>query len=179
MFKDATSGETTYAPGRFLDTDMPKDGIVVLDFNQAYNPPCAFTAFATCPLPPKQNTLTIAVEAGEKKYGDSPCKCDIIRLVLASRSPRRAELLTAAEIPFIIRAADIDETPSPGEVSRAIMFCAWPRKRLAPFAACRSRDRSSSGYDGRAGKRDSWQAGGRGRCRANADGACGSQRMKC
>lgn len=72
MFKDATSGNTTYAPGRFLDADKPKDGVVVLDFNQAYNPPCAFTAFATCPLPPRQNTLAIAVEAGEKKYGNHP-----------------------------------------------------------------------------------------------------------
>jgi len=72
MFKDATSGNTTYAPGRFLDTDKPKDGAVVLDFNQAYNPPCAFTAYATCPLPPKQNALAIAVEAGEKKYGNHP-----------------------------------------------------------------------------------------------------------
>jgi uncharacterized protein (DUF1684 family) len=72
MFKDATSGGATYAPGRFLDTEKPKDGVVVLDFNQAYNPPCAFTAFATCPLPPKQNALPIAVEAGEKKYGNLP-----------------------------------------------------------------------------------------------------------
>ena len=70
MFKDVTSGNTTYAPGRFLDADMPKNGVVVLDFNQAYNPPCAFTAFATCPLPPKQNALPIAVEAGEKKYSE-------------------------------------------------------------------------------------------------------------
>lgn len=72
MFKDATSGGTTYAPGRFLDADMPKNGVVILDFNQAYNPPCAFTAFATCPLPPKQNNLAIAVEAGEKKYEHHP-----------------------------------------------------------------------------------------------------------
>ena len=72
MFKDATSGNTTYAPGRFLDTDLPKNGVVILDFNQAYNPPCAFTAYATCPLPPKQNALAIAVEAGEKKYADHP-----------------------------------------------------------------------------------------------------------
>jgi hypothetical protein len=72
MFKDATSGNTTYPPGRFLDTDPPKNGVIVLDFNQAYNPPCAFTAFATCPLPPKQNTLPIPVEAGEKKYAGHP-----------------------------------------------------------------------------------------------------------
>jgi uncharacterized protein (DUF1684 family) len=72
MFKDATTGATTYAQGRFLDTDKPKDGFVTLDFNQAYNPPCAFIAFATCPLPPKQNTLTVAIEAGEKKYGNHP-----------------------------------------------------------------------------------------------------------
>ena len=72
MFKDATSGDTTYAPGRFLDADKPKDGFIVLDFNQAYNPPCAFIAYATCPLPPKQNTLAVAIEAGEKKYANHP-----------------------------------------------------------------------------------------------------------
>jgi len=72
MFKDATSGKTTYAQGRFLDTDKPKDGYVTLDFNQTYNPPCAFIAFATCPLPPRQNTLTVAIEAGEKNYGKHP-----------------------------------------------------------------------------------------------------------
>jgi uncharacterized protein (DUF1684 family) len=69
MFRDRTSGSATYGAGRFLYADMPKDGTVDLDFNKAKNPPCAFTAFATCPLPPKQNALTIAVEAGEKKYG--------------------------------------------------------------------------------------------------------------
>jgi uncharacterized protein len=69
IFKDATSGKTTYGAGRFLDTDLPKSGALELDFNKAYNPPCAFTAFATCPLPPKQNVLTAAIEAGEKKYG--------------------------------------------------------------------------------------------------------------
>jgi hypothetical protein len=69
IFKDATSGKSTYGAGRFLDTDLPKSGEVEMDFNKAYNPPCAFTAFATCPLPPKQNVLTAAIEAGEKKYG--------------------------------------------------------------------------------------------------------------
>jgi len=72
MFKDTTSGNTSYGPGRFLDPDPPKDGVIILDFNQAYNPPCAFTAFATCPLPPKQNVLPIAVTAGEKKYSEHP-----------------------------------------------------------------------------------------------------------
>jgi uncharacterized protein (DUF1684 family) len=47
---------------------MPKDGKTVIDFNQAYNPPCAFTPYATCPLPPKQNWLSVRVEAGEKAY---------------------------------------------------------------------------------------------------------------
>ena len=68
LFKDLTSGKTTYGSGRFLYAAMPKDGVVELDFNKAENPPCAFTAFATCPLPPKQNALPIAVDAGEKKY---------------------------------------------------------------------------------------------------------------
>ena len=69
VFKDATSGKTTYGGGRFLYAALPKDGKVVLDFNRAYNPPCAFTPYATCPLPPPRNRLTVPIEAGEKKYG--------------------------------------------------------------------------------------------------------------
>ncbi len=69
IFKDLTSGKETYPPGRFLTTEKAKDGEVVLDFNKAYNPPCAFTPFATCPLPPKQNHLPIRIEAGELRYG--------------------------------------------------------------------------------------------------------------
>jgi uncharacterized protein (DUF1684 family) len=70
LFADATTGRETYGAGRFLDTDPPHDGKVVVDFNKAYNPPCAFTTFATCPLPPRQNRLAVAVTAGEKKYGE-------------------------------------------------------------------------------------------------------------
>jgi uncharacterized protein len=70
VFGDRTNGRETYGAGRFLDTDPPRDGKVVVDFNKAYNPPCAFTAFATCPLPPPQNRLATAVTAGEQKYGE-------------------------------------------------------------------------------------------------------------
>jgi uncharacterized protein (DUF1684 family) len=70
IFADQTSGRETYGAGRFLDAAKPKDGKVVIDFNKAYNPPCAFTSFATCPLPPAQNHLQLAVTAGEKKYGE-------------------------------------------------------------------------------------------------------------
>jgi len=69
MFKDATSARTTYGAGRFLYAALPKGNEVEIDFNKATNPPCAFTAFATCPLPPKQNVLAVAIEAGEKNYG--------------------------------------------------------------------------------------------------------------
>ena len=69
IFKDETSAKETYAAGRFLYSEMPKDGAVVLDFNKAYNPPCAFTPYATCPLPPAENRLAVRIEAGEKKYG--------------------------------------------------------------------------------------------------------------
>ncbi len=69
IFKDATSTHGTYPAGRFLYADMPKNGKVTLDFNRAFNPPCAFSNFATCPLPPEQNHLTIAVMAGEKDPG--------------------------------------------------------------------------------------------------------------
>jgi uncharacterized protein (DUF1684 family) len=69
IFKDATSAHGTYPAGRFLYADMPKDGKVILDFNRAINPPCAFTIYATCPLPPKQNQLELAIMAGEKDPG--------------------------------------------------------------------------------------------------------------
>jgi hypothetical protein len=72
IFGDPTNGKETYGAGRFLTTDPPKDGKVVVDFNRAYNPPCAFTAFATCPLPPAQNKLALRVEAGEKKFAGGP-----------------------------------------------------------------------------------------------------------
>lgn len=67
-FQDATSGKETYPSGRFLDTPGPKDGFVEIDFNRAVNPPCAFTLFATCPLPPPGNRLSIPVRAGEKTH---------------------------------------------------------------------------------------------------------------
>jgi len=65
IIRDATTGHATYGGGRFLYADPPKDGHVVLDFNKAYSPPCAFTAYATCPLPPPGNRLAVAIEAGE------------------------------------------------------------------------------------------------------------------
>lgn len=71
IFADATSGQETYGSGRFLTVDAPNaGGETVIDFNRAYNPPCAFTPFATCPLPPAGNRLAIPITAGEKKYGD-------------------------------------------------------------------------------------------------------------
>jgi uncharacterized protein len=70
LFRDATSGVTTYAASRSLGVDKADaDGRVVLDFNRAYNMPCAFTEFATCPLPPGENILPLAVTAGEQKPG--------------------------------------------------------------------------------------------------------------
>jgi len=68
IFRDLTAGKTTYGAGRYLYADLPKDGKVVLDFNRAENPPCAFTSYATCPLPPRQNFLPIAIDAGEMAY---------------------------------------------------------------------------------------------------------------
>lgn len=68
IFADRTSGKTTYGAGRFLYADPARDGTTVIDFNRAYNPPCVFTHYATCPLPPPENRLDLAVEAGEKKY---------------------------------------------------------------------------------------------------------------
>jgi uncharacterized protein (DUF1684 family) len=69
IFKDATSRDETYQAGRYFYAPKPgPDGKTVIDFNKAYNPPCAFTPFATCPLPPPQNRLPIRIEAGEKRY---------------------------------------------------------------------------------------------------------------
>ena len=70
VFADETSGLATYGGGRFLYTVQPdENGMVKLDFNRAYNPPCAFTPFATCPLPPRENHLTVGILAGEKFAG--------------------------------------------------------------------------------------------------------------
>jgi uncharacterized protein len=70
VFADATNRTETYGAGRFLYAEPPKAGRVVLDFNRAYNPPCAFSPYATCPLPPKQNRLPLAISAGEKRTGE-------------------------------------------------------------------------------------------------------------
>jgi uncharacterized protein (DUF1684 family) len=69
IFGDATNASDTYAGGRFLYTQPPAGDRVVVDFNLAYNPPCVFTPYATCPLPWPANRLDLAVTAGEKRYG--------------------------------------------------------------------------------------------------------------
>jgi len=66
VFNDLTAKSDTYPGGRFLETDPVKNGAVILDFNRAYNPPCAVTPYATCPLAPKENRLSVAIPAGEK-----------------------------------------------------------------------------------------------------------------
>lgn len=72
IFKDQTAGKSTYAAGRFLYVSKPDaSGRVVIDFNRAYTPPCGFTPFATCPMPPRQNWLPIAIKAGERRPADS------------------------------------------------------------------------------------------------------------
>ncbi len=68
IFRDATSGRSTYGAARFLYAPVARDGFVTLDFNKAYNPPCVFTPYATCPLPPPETRMKLAVEAGEKMY---------------------------------------------------------------------------------------------------------------
>jgi hypothetical protein len=75
IMRDATSKTSTYGAGRFLYTSLPDHGVaepgeVWLDFNRLVNPPCAFTAYATCPLPPPQNRLSIEIPAGERRYHD-------------------------------------------------------------------------------------------------------------
>lgn len=68
IFKDTTSRSETYPAGRYLHAPLPVAGGVDLDFNRAYNPPCAFTDFATCPVPLKDNQLPVAIRAGELRY---------------------------------------------------------------------------------------------------------------
>ncbi|MBX3082131.1 MAG: DUF1684 domain-containing protein [Anaerolineae bacterium] len=67
IFRDATSGKTTYGSGRFMYASLLPDDQIDLDFNRAYSPPCAFTPYATCPLPPKENHIPLPIEAGEIK----------------------------------------------------------------------------------------------------------------
>ena len=74
MFADATSGRETYGAGRFMYVPLPVEGVVPLDFNLAYNPPCAFNEFATCPLPPRQNRLKVRIDAGERTYQGAHAK---------------------------------------------------------------------------------------------------------
>jgi uncharacterized protein len=72
MFADGTSGQETYGGGRFLYIPIPQGNTVAVDFNKAYNPPCALNEFATCPLPPPQNRLRLRITAGERKYAGGP-----------------------------------------------------------------------------------------------------------
>ena len=73
VFADGTTGDTTYPAGRYLAADLPgPDGSTVLDFNKAYNPPCVFSEYATCPLATPRNRLPVAVEAGEKYTHEPP-----------------------------------------------------------------------------------------------------------
>ena len=64
MFRDQTSGKETYGGGRYINAEAPKDGKVILDFNKAYNPYCAYSPYAACPTPPRQNHLAVRIEAG-------------------------------------------------------------------------------------------------------------------
>ena len=85
LFIDSTSGMTTYAANRVLLVDVPgPDGEVTLDFNRATNLPCAYTAFATCPLPSAENRLPVAIEAGEQRH--QPRRADRRRPGSARRS---------------------------------------------------------------------------------------------
>jgi uncharacterized protein (DUF1684 family) len=72
IFRDGTSGKETYETARFLYTNLNPDGTTIIDFNQAYNPPCSFNPYTTCPLPPKENRLTVRILAGEAAYPHPP-----------------------------------------------------------------------------------------------------------
>jgi uncharacterized protein (DUF1684 family) len=72
VFRDGSSGAETYEAARFLYSDLREDGTTVLDFNQAYNPPCAFNPYTTCPIPLPENRLMVKVLAGERAYPVHP-----------------------------------------------------------------------------------------------------------
>ena len=73
MFRDQTNSKTTHGAGRFLYAKLPKDGKLLLDFNRAFNPPCAFSpSLPACPLPPRENWLQLAIEAGERAVAGGP-----------------------------------------------------------------------------------------------------------
>jgi uncharacterized protein (DUF1684 family) len=67
LFADPSNRDQSYGAGRFLYASLPENDHVILDFNRAFSPPCAFTPYAVCPLPPPQNRLSLRVEAGEKR----------------------------------------------------------------------------------------------------------------
>ena len=94
VFRDRTAPAETYGAGRFLSADAPVDGKLVLDFNRAYNPPCAFTAFATCPLPPPENWL--------------PAPKGPFYLILRSYSPGKA-MIDALSDPKAFRLPPVRE----------------------------------------------------------------------
>jgi uncharacterized protein (DUF1684 family) len=85
IFRDGTSGKETYDTARFLYSDLKDEGTTVMDFNQAYNPPCSFNPFTTCPLPIPENRLTVRILAGEKAYPHSPTLNSQVSPVNASR----------------------------------------------------------------------------------------------
>jgi uncharacterized protein (DUF1684 family) len=97
IFSDLTSGKSTYGAGRFLYVDQPKSDRVTLDFNQAINPPCAFTVFATCPLPPRQNRLKVSIEAGEKTYHAAGVSAPNNRLPSLTSSQSKTSESTSAK----------------------------------------------------------------------------------
>jgi len=71
MFKDSTNGNETYGGGRYLYSDLPSEGHITLNFNQAHNPYCAYNSFSTCQIPPLQNWLKVSIRAGERKFRES------------------------------------------------------------------------------------------------------------
>jgi len=67
-FVDSQAGKVTYGAGRYLDPELKEDGMLILDFNLAYNPYCAYNELYSCPIPPAENRLSVPIKAGEKNY---------------------------------------------------------------------------------------------------------------
>ena len=136
ILRDETSGQETYPGGRFLYSELPKAGRIVLDFNKSYNPPCAFTAYATCPLPPRQNWMPVRVEAGELTYGKALSPSPIL-------APRRAgarQLVSLAACLLVGIAVARVRRPGPRSAAgaRAVQEPRARTSRRARATSCRA-----------------------------------------
>ena len=112
VFADRSNGQETYGGGRFLVVDHHPDGRATIDFNKAYSPPCAFTPYATCPLPPAQNRLDLYVRAGEQQYSGDHCRTYTSRT--SPSAPYESTRPPPERMGLLSKASSFSSTPGPG-----------------------------------------------------------------